>query len=144
MFDRRGQGGGVRRGKAPPAAAKVGYGRPARDRLPDPSMLLASGGRIFEHGFYAHPPARHEWKLDGSWKSLTGLAGIADGFDGSVRFTIEADGKPVWQSPTVKSGKPAPFEIDLTGVQTLILITDDAGDGPTSDWGLWLDPTLTR
>lgn len=128
----------------PPAAAKVGYGRPARDRLPDPSMLLASGGRIFEHGFYAHPPARHEWKLDGSWKSLTGLAGIADGFDGSVRFTIEADGKPVWQSPTVKSGKPAPFEIDLTGVQTLILITDDAGDGPTSDWGLWLDPTLTR
>ena len=128
----------------PPAAAKVGYGRPARDHLPDPSMLLSSGGRIFEHGFYAHPPARHEWKLDGSWKSLTGLAGIADGFDGSVRFTIEADGKPVWQSPTVKSGKPAPFEIDLTGVQTLILITDDAGDGPTSDWGLWLDPTLTR
>jgi hypothetical protein len=29
-------------------------------------------------------------------------------------------------------------------VQTLELIVDDGGDGNGNDWGLWLDPTLTR
>lgn len=128
----------------PPATVKVGYGRPIRDRLPDQNALLVSGGQLFTHGFYAHAPARHEWNLDGTWKTLTGTAGVAEGYDGSVRFTIQADGKTLWQSPVTKSDKNHPFTIDLTGVKSLILTTDDAGDGPSSDWALWLEPTLTR
>ena len=115
-----------------------------RDRLPAPGGILASGGKLFAHGFYAHAPARHVWNLDGSWKSIKGNAGLADGFDGSVTFTIEGDGKTLWQSKLVKPGRILPFEIDLAGIKELTLLTDDGGDGRSSDWALWLEPVLSR
>ena len=64
--------------------------------------------------------------------------------DGSVKFIIEADGKALWQSPTVKPGKLHTFDVNLTGVKTLTLRTEDAGDGRSSDWALWLEPILSR
>ncbi len=126
------------------ASEKTGYGPPLRDRLPAPEGVLSSAGKPFAHGFYAHAPAKHVWNLDGSWKSLKGSAGLADGMDGSVKFIIEADGKILWQSPTVKPGKLISYDMNLTGVKTLTLRTEDAGDGRSSDWALWLEPVLSR
>lgn len=123
---------------------KTGYGPPLRDRLPAPEGVLSSAGKPFAHGFYAHAPAKHVWNLDGSWKSLKGSAGLADGMDGSVKFIIEADGKTLWQSPTVKPGKLLSYDVNLTGVKSLTLRTEDAGDGRSSDWALWLEPVLSR
>lgn len=123
---------------------KTGYGPPLRDRLPAPSGLLASGGRVFAHGFYAHAPARHVWLLDGKCKDLTGSAGLADGNDGSVKFVIEGDGKILWQSPVLKSGAVPSFKVNLTGIKQLTLRTEDGGDGNRSDWALWLEPVLSR
>jgi hypothetical protein len=128
----------------PAASERTGYGRALRDRLPAPEGILASGGKLFAHGFYAHAPARHVWNLDGSWKSLKGNAGLADGFDGSVKFTIEGDGKTLWTSDLVKAAGIRPFEVDLTGIRQLSLLTDDGGDGRSSDWALWLEPVLSR
>jgi hypothetical protein len=128
----------------PAVEEKTGYGKALRDRLPAPEGILASGGRIFAHGFYAHAPATHVWNLDGSWKSLKGNAGLADGFDGSVKFTIEGDGKTLWKSDLVKSAGILPFDVDLTGVKRLTLRSDDGGDGRSSDWALWLEPVLSR
>lgn len=128
----------------PALSEETGYGKPLRDRLPAPDVLLAGGGRVFAHGFYAHAPARHAWCLDGSWKSLAGYAGMADGFQGSVQFIIDGDGSVLWQSPVVKSGKALPFEVELTGVKQLTLRTEDAGDGKREDWALWLEPMLSR
>jgi hypothetical protein len=128
----------------PAEEEKTGYGRALRDRLPAPEGILASGGKVFAHGFYAHAPARHVWNLDGSWKSLKGNAGLADGFDGSVKFTIEGDGKTLWKSDLVKSAGILPFDVDLTGIRQLSLLTDDGGDGRSSDWALWLEPLLSR
>lgn len=127
-----------------PAHAKVGWGRPAYDRLPDRSMLLESGSRIFTTGIYAHAPATHRYDLAGLWKSLTGTAGLAAGKGGSVTFIVKGDDNVLWQSRTLKEGTLLPFKVNLTGVQTLELITDPTNDGPGSDWGLWLDPKLTR
>lgn len=128
----------------PAFSAETGYGKAVRDRLPPPEGVLASGGRVFAHGFYAHAPAKHVWNLDGAWKTLKGSAGMADGFQGSVQFIIEGDGKTLWQSPVVKSGEPQPFEVDLGGVKQLTLRTGDAGDGKRGDWALWLEPVLSR
>lgn len=126
------------------ASEKTGYGPPLRDRLPAPEGALSSCGRVFAHGFYAHAPAKHVWNLDGSWKSLKGSAGLADGKDGSVKFIIEADGKPLWQSPLVKPGKLQSFDVNLTGVKTLTLRTEDGGNDNREDWALWLEPVLSR
>lgn len=124
--------------------AKTGYGPPLRDRLPDAAALLSCGARLFAHGLYAHAPARHVWKLDGSWKSLRGFAGVADGREGSVKFVIEGDGRTLWSSPTVKNGAPVSYQVDLTGVSNLVLRTEDAGDTNRSDWALWLEPVLVK
>ena len=122
----------------------TGYGPAIRDRLPEQGGILSSGGQLFSSGFYAHAPARHVWNLDGTWKSLQGKAGIAHGHEGSVRFVIEGDGRTLWQSSVVKSGKLTNFTIDLTGIKRLTLRTEDGGDGATGDWGLWLAPVLSR
>ena len=124
---------------------ETGYGAPVRDRLPEPGGLLIAGGKIYAHGFYAHAVAVHEWQLDGAWKTLAGTAGIAtDGSDGSVGAVIEGDGKVLWQSATLKAGQTAAFEVKLDGVQRLVLKMTDAGDGKRSDWGVWLEPVLSR
>jgi hypothetical protein len=129
----------------PPASARVGWGRPTRDRLPESPFLLQSGRRLFSHGFYAHAPARHEWRLGGKWKSLSGHAGLAMGRDGSTRFRIEGDQKVLWQSGVIRPGdSPVPFQVSLGGVDHVVLITDDGGDGNGSDWALWLEPVLSR
>ena len=123
---------------------ETGYGAPIRDRLPEPGGLLIAGGKLYAHGFYAHAIATHEWQLDGTWKTLTGVAGITDGSDGSVQAVIEGDGKVLWQSSTFKDGQTAAFDVKLAGVKQLVLKMTDAGDGKRSDWGVWLEPMLTR
>ncbi|GAA5116322.1 NPCBM/NEW2 domain-containing protein [Luteolibacter yonseiensis] len=126
------------------AEALTGYGPPTRDGLPGRDGILICGGRAYARGLYAHAPARHVWELDGSWKSLQGRAGIADGHDGTVRFVIEGDGKLLWQSDVVKAGKSLPFQADLSGIRKLTLRTEDGGDETRGDWGLWLAPEISR
>jgi hypothetical protein len=126
------------------ARQSVGWGQSVRDRLPDPGAFLLAGGNLYERGFYAHAVSVYEWKLDGSWKSLSGEAGLADGNDGSVQAIIEGDGKTLWQSPILKGGKAVPFNVSIEGVQTLTLKFSDAGDTNRSDWGVWLEPVLSR
>ncbi len=123
---------------------ETGYGAAVRDRLPEPSGLLIAGGNLYAHGFYAHAASTHEWQLDGTWRALSGTAGIADGADGSVQAVIEGDGKVLWQSSTFKSGATAAFDVKLEGVKQLVLKVTDAGDGKRSDWGVWLEPILSR
>lgn len=127
-----------------PDSAKVGWGRPAFNRVPDRVPLLESAGQIFETGIYAHAPARHVYQTGNKWKRLTGKAGLASGHGGTVEFEIKGDGKTLWKSPVVKSDRLVEFDIDLNGVSTLECLTHPTADGPGSDWGLWLEPMLAR
>lgn len=126
-----------------PVEARVGWGRPCYDFLPGDDPLLAAGGQLFESGIYAHAPARHRYELAGGWRRLTGTCGLPNG-RGSVDFIIRADGREVFRSGKLEDGRTKTFAVDLIGVQTLELITDEAGDGGGSDWGLWLGAELTR
>lgn len=128
-----------------PSRQEVGYGRLLRDRLPEAPVILANGGRIFRHGFFAHAPSTLTWNLTGEkWTRFSGSAGLPDGRDGSVGFTIEGDGKVLWKSGLILEGKSESFRIDLRGVRSLTLRADDGGDGRSTDWALWLEPTLIR
>jgi hypothetical protein len=127
-----------------PDSVDVGWGQPAFDRVPDESMVLSSGGQLFESGIYAHAPARHVYRLDGKWKSLSGTVGLANGHPGSVQFELEGDGKSLWKSATVKVGSTVDFNVTLSDVKQLVLRTHTTDDGAGADWGLWLEPTLTK
>jgi hypothetical protein len=127
-----------------PSAVQVGWARPTFDRLPDDSLLLEAAGEIFATGIYAHAPARHEYALGGKWEILRGKVGLAAGHGGSVVFEISGNGRSLWRSPVVKSDDLIPFDVSVRGVDKLVLTTGPTDDGPSADWGLWLEPELVR
>ena len=126
-----------------PTTAKVGWGRPAYDFLPDPSPPPRSRRQNLHHRhLYAHAPASHTYDLGKKFTSLTGSSGIAAGKRGSVQFEIKGDGKTLWRSKTLQAGNLAPYKVDLKGVNKIELLTHPTNDGSASDWALWLAPTL--
>lgn len=124
--------------------ATVGWGRPVVNRLPNETVVLEVGGRLFARGMYAHAPSAYTYDLAGQWNRLTGSAGLADGHDGSVVFVIQGDGKELWRSKKIAEATPAVFNIDVSRIKELTLTVEDAGNGNGSDWGVWLEPTLER
>jgi hypothetical protein len=127
-----------------PAEARVGWGRPVYDRLPERDALLIAGGELYETGLYAHAPALHRYDLaGGGWKRLKGACGLPGAY-GSVVFVIRADGQERLRTGVLKPGRTQAFDVDLTGVRSLELLTEDGGDTNRSDWGLWLGAHLER
>jgi hypothetical protein len=50
----------------------------------------------------------------------------------------------IFRSRVLIPGKTQAFDIDVSDVQDIVLITEDGGDGKASDWGVWLAPELMR
>lgn len=124
-----------------PIEARVGWLKPAYDHLPRPESMLLAGGRVFDTGIYAHAPALHRYRLGRAWARLTGECGLPDG-GGSVVFVIRTDGREVFRSKPLGPSRLDRYDVDLAGVDELELVTEDAGDGKASDWGVWLAPML--
>jgi hypothetical protein len=124
--------------------ARVGWLRPAVNRLPNQTVALFVGDQLFSRGIYAHAPSTYSYRLGGKWTKLKGLAGLAAGNDGSVVFVIQGDGKELWRSNKIQGARLAEYQVDVSEVQQLTLIVEDAGDGTGSDWGVWVEPQLTR
>lgn len=127
-----------------PSIAKVGWRRPAYDRVPSEEVLLSVDGDYFAQGIYAHAPAEHRYEIGGKWQRLTGSCGIQASNFGTVQFEILGDGESLWKSRRISAGPGANFDIDVAGVRTLTLMVNDGGDGTGGDWGVWIEPTLTR
>ena len=123
---------------------RVGWLAPARNHLPEAPGLLASGGRLWAHGLYAHAPATYAYDLGGQFAKLRGQVGLADGREGSVIFLVRADGRELWRSKLVKPGQVVPFDLAVKDARKLELVTDPGPDGNGSDWGLWLEPTVEK
>ncbi len=129
---------------ATPAEAKVGWLKPAYDHLPRRNALLASAGRVFERGIYAHAASTHRYDLGGRWDRLTGFCGLPTQQGGSVVFVIRTDGREIFRSKRLGPDRLEPFDLDISGVRQLTLETGDGGDGRSADWGTWFEPQLTR
>ena len=108
------------------------------------TSLCSPSRASFLSGLYAHAPARHVWELDRGWKRLQGECGLQDGSSGSVVFVVRGDGKELFRSKVVKDHRARPMNLDVSAVNRLELVAEDAGDGARSDWGVWLAPRLER
>lgn len=127
-----------------PEEVTVGWGKPAYDHLPRRDALLLAGGELFETGIYAHAEASHVYNLDeAGWKTLSGACGLPAG-GGSVVFVILSDRREVFRSDRITGGAIERFQIDLSQTHRLELRTEDAGDGKSADWGLWLGMELAK
>jgi len=130
------------------SAAKVAWLWPSYDRIEwndaGEGPALESGQRRHAHGLYAHAPSEYVFELDARWKTLEGTCGLQKGNPGSVVFVVKGDGRECYRSPRVADSAEQAFSADISGVQTLKLVVEDAGDGNSSDWGVWFDPVLKR
>ena len=125
----------------------VGWLRPMRDQVPVEAArgcFLEVGGEFSERGLYAHAPARHVVEVDKAWKRLTAGYGLQTGHPGSVLFVVRGDDRELFRSDTVSDTKLRKLDVDISQVTRLELIVENAGDGNGGDWGVWLDPRLTR
>jgi hypothetical protein len=84
--------------------------------------------------------------LDGTCSRFTAQVGVDDevGTDGTVTFSVLADGKALVTSPVLKGGDRATaIDVDVTGAQVLDLVVGDGGDDNGHDHADWATPTLT-
>jgi hypothetical protein len=106
---------------------------------------LTIAGRAFTDGVGTHATSRIVVHLDGGARRFRAFAGIDDGAEGkgSVRFSIQGDGRVLWQSGIRKKGDLAvPIDLDVSSVKWLTLHVDDAGDGIAMDHADWVEATF--
>ena len=136
-------------GDAKAQLAQVGWLQPSANRIPPNDEIgspLLDCGKIFATGLYAHSPSMYAYDLGGKWRRLRGEAGLHTAHQphGAVVFIIKADGAEVFHSSVIRGSARARYDVDVTGTKRLELIVEKAYQGNGGNWGLWLDPTLTR
>lgn len=119
-----------------------------RDRSVTGGPLL-SGGRSFGKGLGLHSRTRLSFDLDGRYSRLEAFMGVSDevvelGTSGSVVFSIEVDGKQLYESPVLRSGNPPQRmpAVSLEGARRLVVEVDFADRGDIGDRAVLGEPLL--
>lgn len=129
-------------------SAEVGYGgKPFRNRAmtedPGDFPLLRTEEQVFEKGIFAHAPSKLTFDLGAKWTTFSALAGLQRGGN-SVVFVVKGDGKELFRSPLLEGDATSDVKVNVRGVKTLELVTEDGGNGNGSDWSVWFTPQLSR
>jgi alpha-galactosidase len=120
---------------------KQGWGKPQVDRsIREKPLTIA--GQVFEHGVGTHAVSLLWLDLGGGTERFQAAVGLDDaaGAAGSIEFKVIGDGQTLWRSGVMKTGQKAKaVDLDLHGLQTLLLYVGDAGDGINYDHADWAD-----
>lgn len=103
---------------------------------------LSIGGRKFDRGVGTHAISTTRLELAGGTERFLAYVGVDDNARGpaTISFKIVADNRTVWQSGVMKPGAAArEVNVDLRGVQTLLLLVGDGGDGISFDHADWAE-----
>lgn len=125
----------------------VGWGWPLRDQVlmeGASTCFLQVDGRFHDRGLFAHAPSKYVLDLQDGWKRFTSGYGLQDGHSGSVIFVLRGNGRELFRSERVIDHRLHSMDLDVSGINRLELMVEDAGDGGNSDWGVWIAPTLKR
>ncbi|MEU6476479.1 NPCBM/NEW2 domain-containing protein [Streptomyces sp. NPDC047017] len=122
-----------------------GYGPAERDRSNGESAAgdghtLTLNGTAYAKGIGVHADSAIEFWLGGRCSALTATAGIDDEINGygGVSFSVVADGKKVWSSPTVSgTSDPLPVDVPLAGARHVQLVVTDTDGTKSGDHGDW-------
>jgi len=121
------------------------WGLPQADR----SVLdtpLTVGGVVYGRGVGTHSISRMLFGLGGDAVSIAGAVGADDKnlFAGKHRFKILGDRKVLWDSGVMRKGDAArAFDVDLSGLDKVLLLVEEAGDGIMYDHADWLEVKIT-
>ena len=120
---------------------RQGWGKPQIDRSIR-EKPLAIGGQTFKHGVGTHANSVLWIDLAGGSDQFLASVGVDDAAGGpaSITFKIVGDGKKLWESGVMKPGQAAqPVDLDVKGIQTLLLMVGDADDGIGFDHANWAE-----
>lgn len=124
--------------------ATQGWGSLRQDQGVDSDRLVI-GGEVRKSGFGTHSPSRIDLKTEREFRRFSGVCGLDDstGKAGSIRCAIEADGKRLFESASLKGQQRfVAFDVPINGAKTLSLIVDEDDNGNTSDHAGWGDLRL--
>jgi hypothetical protein len=120
----------------------------------DEKAPLEFQNQVYKHGISMHPPQKDQGTCRVSFvpgkefKHLKGWVGIGDytiGPRGAVVFAATGDGRKLWESePLARNKASIGFDIDVTGVEVLTLVTGLHDGDYTYCNAIWLDPWLER
>ncbi|MBN8457870.1 MAG: NPCBM/NEW2 domain-containing protein [Verrucomicrobia bacterium] len=126
------------------AHVSTGWGKVERGKSVA-GLPIVLGGKTYGHGIGVHSPSSMTVALDGKAQTFRAVVGVNDqgGNEvGEVEFRATADGKPLWNSGTIRKGDGGkPVEIGLAGVRRLVLEVDPLGANH-SDHAVWADPVI--
>jgi len=120
------------------------WGRPQRDRSVEGNPL-SIGGRTFEGGVGTHANSVLFVNLGGAAETFRAFVGCDDesGAKASVEFEVLGDGRTLWTSGTLRGGDAAKEAVvDVRGVERLVLLVTDAGDGIDYDHADWAEARI--
>jgi|GEM_PF-5373479 len=108
---------------------------------------LRIGGNTYSTGLGTHANSDIVYLLDGQYKRFTAQVGVDDevGEYGSVIFFVYLDGVKQFDSGIVRGSDAAKaVDLDISSVNELKLVVDNAGDGMSHDHADWADAYLSR
>ncbi|MBK8979372.1 MAG: NPCBM/NEW2 domain-containing protein [Planctomycetes bacterium] len=126
------------------ATLRQGWGTPMVDRSVT-GQPLSIGGRRFASGIGSHAPGEWWIELGGRAERFVAWVGVDDdaGGRGSITVALWADGRRLFASDVLRGGMaPQQIDVDLRGVQRLLLELGTAGDGRDHDHADWADAAL--
>lgn len=119
----------------------TGYGSAKANRSTDNNPLTIRG-EVYKNGVGTHAESRMNLLLEGRGKRFTAIVGVDDEVspNASVVFKVIADDKTVFESRIMRKGdKPQKVNVNLKGVNKLVLEVTDAGDGISNDHANWAE-----
>jgi hypothetical protein len=132
-----------------PTDVSNGWGPYERDRANGEQGAADGGqltirGNVYPKGIGTHAPSSLTYALGGAYSRFQSFIGIDDaaGQQGSVIFSVVADGTTVYTSPLLTRASAVQFiDLSVTGVQYLRLVANPSGDAGW-DWADWADAKL--
>ncbi|WP_030160035.1 sigma-70 family RNA polymerase sigma factor [Streptomyces sp. NRRL S-244] len=108
---------------------------------------LRIADRRFAQGITVNSRSSVEITLNRQCTTFSARAGVDDlslFTDGTVRFSVYADGQRLWRSDALGFGDPAAVvEVSLAGRKTLRLVVEQAGQGSLPTLASWADAVIS-
>jgi mono/diheme cytochrome c family protein len=126
-----------------------GWGPVSRDRSNGEQEAggnpITLDGQVYAKGLGVHAYSRITYEIGGRHDRFVSRVGLDDETfgNGSVQFEVWGDGTLLYSSPRLTGADPAlDLDIPVRGVQRLVLVVQEGGDGNGYDHADWADARL--
>lgn len=107
---------------------------------------LTIAGKTFSRGFGTHTQGHIKLALpEGCTRFIAHVGKDDENQGGSIRFIILNEGKEIWKSKVMRGGdSPERIDLNISGMRTLTLVSDQAGDGIGGDHADWANASIVH